>query len=72
MRVRITDFITLLKNMALSEGYAPKGIRAQVEVIEEHSRIYPLDDFDNKKRNKIKLPSLPTQSDVARQLIEVS
>lgn len=71
MGVRITDFITMLKNLAVLEGHAPQGVRAQVDIIEEHSRIYPIDDFDNKKRNKIGLPSLPTQSDVARRFFEV-
>ncbi len=71
MGVRITDFIIMLKNLAGQEGHAPQGVRAQVEIIEEHSRIYPIDDFDNKKRKKIGLPSLPIQSDVAKQLFDI-
>lgn len=59
MGVRITDFITLLKNIAVKEGNIPAGIRAQLDLIKSNGRIYPLDDFDNKKREKIDLPSLP-------------
>ncbi len=62
--VRITDFLTLLKNMAVREGHAPQGIRAQEDLVRTHGRIYPLDDFDNKKRQKIDLPPLPTSCDV--------
>ena len=67
--VSITEFMTLLKNMAVKEGHAPQGIRAQKDIIRNSGRIYPLDDFDNKKRNKIDLPSLPTSCEVAKVLI---
>jgi heterodisulfide reductase subunit C len=66
--VTITDFLTLLKNMALEEGHAPQGIRAQEDLVRTHGRIYPLDDFDNKKREKIDLPPLPTTCEVMDKL----
>ncbi len=66
--VSITDFLTLLKNMALAEGHAPQGIRAQEDLVRTHGRIYPLDDFDNKKRQKIDLPALPTSCEVLKEL----
>ena len=67
--VSITELMTLLKNMAVKEGYAPSGIRAQRDIIRNEGRIYPIDDFDNKKRNKVGLPSLPTSCDVVKQLL---
>jgi heterodisulfide reductase subunit C len=66
--VCITDFMTVLKNMALKEGHAPTGIRAQLDLVKGQGRIYPLDDFDNKKRNKIGLPSLPTSCEIIKEL----
>lgn len=66
--VSITQIMTVLKNMAVKEGYAPAGIRAQLDLIKTHGRIYPLDDFDNKKRNKMDLPSLPTSCKVMKDL----
>lgn len=66
--VCITELMTLLKNMALREGYAPSGIKAQRELVTGQGRIYPIDDFDNKKRNKIGLPSLPTSCEVVKVL----
>jgi heterodisulfide reductase subunit C len=69
MTVRITDILTILKNMAVKEGYAPTGIRTQRDIIKSEGRIYPLDDFDNKKRNKIGLPSLPTTCEVVKDLL---
>lgn len=67
--VSITEFMTLLKNIAIREGYdPPAGIKAQRDIVKSEGRIYPLDDFDNKKRAKIDLPALPTTCDVVKEL----
>jgi len=66
--VSITDFMTLLKNMAIKEGHAPAGIRAQLKLVKGEGRIYPIDDFDNKKRSKAGLPPLPTSCDAIKEL----
>ena len=68
--VSITEFMTLLKNMAVKEGCLPPGIRAQRDLVKGQGRIYPLDDFDNKKRSKIGLPVLPTTCEVVKELFE--
>jgi heterodisulfide reductase subunit C len=60
--------MVVLKNMALKEGHAPTGIRAQLDLVKGQGRIYPLDDFDNKKRNKAGLPSLPTSCEIIQEL----
>ncbi len=66
--VSITELMTLLKNMAVEEGYAPAGIKVQRELVTGQGRIYPIDDFDNKKRDKIGLPPLPTSCEVVKEL----
>ena len=66
--VSITEFMTLLKNMALEAGHAPPGIKAQREIICKGGRVYPLDDFDNKKRKKGGLPELPTSCKAIKDL----
>lgn len=68
--VSITDFMTLLKNMAIKAGHAPAGIRAQLKLVKGEGRIYPIDDFDNKKRNKAGLPPLPTSCDAIKELFQ--
>jgi heterodisulfide reductase subunit C len=67
--VSITDFMTLLKNLAFKEGHAPAGIKMQMELIKNQGRIYAIDEFDNKKRNKAGLPSLPTSCTVVKDLL---
>ena len=66
--VSITEFMILLKNMAIKEGNAPQGVRAQRDIIKAKGRIYSIDDFDNKKRNKVDLPSLPTTCEAVKYL----
>ncbi len=66
--VSITEFMILLKNLAIKEGHAPPGIKAQWDLVTKQGRIYPLDDFDNKKRKKAGLPELPTECDVIKAL----
>jgi heterodisulfide reductase subunit C len=66
--VEITEFMTILKNMAVKEGHAPAGIKAQRDLVRGQGRIYAIDEFDNKKRNKIDLPSLPTDCKVVKIL----
>jgi heterodisulfide reductase subunit C len=66
--VSITDFMTLLKNLAVEEGHIPAGIKAQRDLVRGEGRIYPIDEFDNKKRNKAGLPALPTSCEKVREL----
>lgn len=67
--VSITEFMTLLKNISIQKGYTPPaGIKAQRDIVKAEGRIYPLDDFDNKKRAKINLPALPTTCEVVKEL----
>ncbi|MBW2064620.1 MAG: 4Fe-4S dicluster domain-containing protein [Deltaproteobacteria bacterium] len=68
--VSITEFMTLLKNLAVKEGKIPQGVRAQRDIIRDKGRIYPIDDFDNKKRAKAGLPELPTSLEMAKELFE--
>jgi heterodisulfide reductase subunit C len=46
----------------------PAGIRAQLDLVKGGGRIYPIDDFDNKKRAKIDLPAVPTTCEVVKDL----
>jgi|Deesub1362B_J571_1020462.scaffolds.fasta_scaffold04888_5 heterodisulfide reductase subunit C len=57
--VRIADLMRALKNLALRSGNMPEGIPMQVNLLREKGTLYPLDEFDNKKRTKAGLPPLP-------------
>ena len=67
--VRITDLMTAVRNMASREGWQPSGIAKQSELIKSQGRLYSLDEFDDKKRKKAGLPSIPfTIEEVTRLL----
>ncbi len=59
--VRITDLMTALKNLAVREGNCLSGVAMQWKLVQEQGRLYPIDDFDNKKRAKAGLPELRTE-----------
>ena len=67
--VRMPDFMSLLRNAAVKEGYMPAGVKSQMKAIRENGKIYVIDDFDNKKRGKVNLPSLPTSCEVMEKLL---
>lgn len=67
--IKISEFMSVLKTLAARNGYAPRGARTQVELLRENGRIYEIDDFDNKKREKLNLPSLPLSCDVVKILL---
>jgi heterodisulfide reductase subunit C2 len=66
--VRIPDLMTALKNHGLKTGHAPREVRLQMNIIKDNGRIYPIDEFDNKKRGKLSLPSLPTSCEAVSTL----
>jgi heterodisulfide reductase subunit C len=68
--VRIADLIRALKNLALREGNMPEGIPMQVNLLREKGTLYPLDEFDNKKRVKSGLPAMPQAHDDVAPLLE--
>ena len=56
--VRISDVMRALKNLAVRLGNMPDVIPLQVKLLREKGTLYPLDEFDNKKRTKAGLPTL--------------
>jgi heterodisulfide reductase subunit C len=68
--IKITDLITSLKNMAFQMGHAPQGVAMQADLIRTHGRLYVLDEFDLKKREKAGLPALSLEIDEAKTLLE--
>lgn len=70
--VKITDIMTVLKNIAIKNGYIHPGLQQQIEPIKKMGRIYEIDDFDNRKREKAGLPPLKPKIDVVERIFAVS
>jgi heterodisulfide reductase subunit C2 len=56
--VRISDIMRALKNIAVRAGNRPEIVPMQIKLLTEKGTLYPLDEFDNKKRIKAGLPTL--------------
>ena len=54
--VRLTDIMTALKNIAVREGHVHPSFREQARLLLAHGRLYEVEDFDNRKREKMGLP----------------
>ena len=70
MGVKITDIINHLKNLATREKNIPIGVSTQEKLLKDQGKIYVIDDFDNKKRVKVGLPSLPEMAEEAKKLLK--
>ena len=70
MEVKITDIINHLKNLATREKNVPIGVSTQEKLLKDQGKIYLIDEFDNKKRTKVGLPSLPEMGEQARELLK--
>lgn len=59
--VLITELMNALKNIAVKEGIIHPGYVAQASEIGKFGRLYEIDDFANKKREKMGLPTLKSE-----------
>lgn len=67
--VKITELFNVLKNMAAQEGYIHPSHKVQVKLIGGGGRLYEIEEFDNKKRERSNLPKLqPKFEDVPKLL----
>jgi len=56
--VQLTTIMTALKNIATREGYIHPSFKEQARLITTFGRLYEIEDFDNKKREKLGLPPI--------------
>ena len=55
-QVHLTSIMTALRNIAAREGHIHPAFREQARLIGTFGRLYEVEDFDNKKREKMCLP----------------
>ena len=54
--VQLPKIMTALKNIAAREGYIHPFFRGQARLLHTFGRLYDVEDFDNKKRERLGLP----------------
>lgn len=70
--VKFTNIINAIKNIAVKEGYIHHAFTAQVDLLAKHGRLYEIDEFDNRRREKIGLPELWTGKGSAEKIFKTS
>lgn len=70
--VGIAQIMTVLKNIAAREGHMPPAFGTQVDLIEQFGRLYEIEDFDNRRRERMGLPSMSTTCPEAAEILRVS
>ncbi|MBW1730445.1 MAG: 4Fe-4S dicluster domain-containing protein [Deltaproteobacteria bacterium] len=68
--IKVTDLIIAIRNMAYERGSFPDGIKMQADLISAEGRLYSLDEFDQKKRQKANLPPVLSRVEEAVKLLE--
>jgi signal transduction histidine kinase/heterodisulfide reductase subunit C len=70
--VRITEIMNVLKNMASREGYAHPAYIRQASAILGLGRLYEIDDFDNRRRERLGLPRMSTDPGEMEKIFEIT
>jgi len=70
--VRITELMHAIKNVAVLAGYIPAGFRAQVDLLEEHGRLYDITAFENERRSELGLPSIAERPEDYHRILQSS
>lgn len=69
--VSIAELMTVLKNIALAQGVRHPGFTMQAQLIAKQGRLYEVEDFDNKKRKKQKLPPIQMDTETAPRIFRL-
>ncbi|NOR18053.1 4Fe-4S dicluster domain-containing protein [candidate division WOR-3 bacterium] len=56
--IMVADLINAIKNYAVEQGYCPEGYKLQLDLLKKLGRLYEIEDFDLKKRQRIGLPPI--------------
>lgn len=70
--VRICEVMHVLKNLAVREGHIHAAFRKQTETVGKLGILYPISDFENKRRVGMGLPELPTQNLEVREIYKIT
>lgn len=70
--VRIKEVMDVLKNMAVEKGYIHKSFAKQVETIGSTGVLYPISDFENRRRVKLGLPNLPSHNREVQEIYKIT
>jgi heterodisulfide reductase subunit C len=69
--VRITELMNALKNLAVKAGFPHPAQKKQAELVYNSGRLYEIEEFDNRKRQRLGLPPLRPKVEEVKVLYRV-
>lgn len=70
--VKISEVITVLKNIAFEAGHAPTGIVMGAKLIADKGRLYEIDEFHNDYRYDLGLPAIEEDAGDVGEILRLS
>jgi len=70
--IKVAELINGIKNYAVAQGYYPSGLKAQLNLLNNQGRLYEVEEFDLKKRQKLGLPPIDKRIPEIAKIIEGS
>ena len=67
--VMLTSLMTALRNIAVKDGHVHPAFKEQARLVGSFGRLYEVEDFDNKKREKMGLPAVKKINDEVIKLL---
>lgn len=68
--VRPPEVMTVLRNMAAKDGFAPPNLLRLLEILKKNGRVYTVDDFTNEERIDRGLPEVEPEPDFIKRISE--
>jgi heterodisulfide reductase subunit C len=68
--IPVAELINAIKNYAVEKGHCPDGYKAQLDLLIQLGRLYEIEDFDLKKRQKVGLPPVDKTIPEVAKIIE--
>ena len=66
------EVMNALRNIAAREGHTHPAYIRQVNSIHSLGRLYEIDDFDNRRRERLGLPIISTDTSEISQIFEIT
>jgi len=70
--VKLSDIMTAVRNIAVREGHIHPSYSRQLKLISTQGKLYEIDDFDNRRRERVGLPSLPGRNEQSGKILEAT
>jgi len=65
----MSDIMTAVRNIAVREGHIHPAVLTQLGLINTQGKLYEIDEFDNRRRERAGLPPLPLKNEDSGKIL---